>query len=105
MQGTESWRFMDGDKVITVHPRGRFKADNTVAMVAAALAGLGLAWLPDGVTDQYTAFGALLPVMCRFPPHTAGIYVVRPSGQNPSAKIRVLTDMLIKCFGKNADAA
>lgn len=105
MQGTESWRFMDGDKAITVHPRGRFKADNAIAMVAAAVAGLGLAWLPDGVTDQYVASGALVPVMCRFPPPTAGIYVVRPPGQNPSAKIRVLTDMLTECFDKHADVA
>lgn len=102
MQGTESWRFMDGDKAITVHPQGRFKADNAIAIAAAAVAGLGLAWLPDGVTEQYVASGALVPVMCRFPPPTAGIYVVRPPGQNPSAKIRVLTDMLIECFDQHA---
>ena len=28
MQGTESWRLMDGEQVVSVHPRGRFKADN-----------------------------------------------------------------------------
>jgi DNA-binding transcriptional LysR family regulator len=102
MQGTESWRFMDGAKTITVHPQGRFKADNAIAIVAAAVAGLGLAWLPDGVTDPYVASGALVPVMGRYPPPAAGIYVVRPPGQNPSAKIRVLTDMLIECFDKHA---
>jgi len=31
MQGTETWRFMDGDKIISVNPRGRFKADNDTA--------------------------------------------------------------------------
>jgi len=36
MQGTEAWQFMDGDEVITVHPRGRFKADNGTALIAAA---------------------------------------------------------------------
>ena len=36
MQGTEVWQFMDGDEVITVHPRGRFKADNGTALIAAA---------------------------------------------------------------------
>jgi DNA-binding transcriptional LysR family regulator len=25
MQGTEPWQFMDGNKVVTVHPQGRFK--------------------------------------------------------------------------------
>jgi len=29
----------------------------------------------------------------------AGIFVVRPPGQHPTRKIRVLTEMLIACFG------
>ena len=46
MQGTETWQFMDGDKIITVRPQGRFKADNGAALVAAATAGLGIAICP-----------------------------------------------------------
>jgi ferredoxin-NADP reductase len=38
MQGTEAWQFMDGDKIVTVRPQGRFKADNGTALVAAAIA-------------------------------------------------------------------
>ncbi|EDT43238.1 LysR family transcriptional regulator [Burkholderia ambifaria] len=102
MQGTESWRFKHGNKTITVRPQGRFKADNAIAIVAAAVAGLGLAWLPDGVTAPYVASGELVPVMRRFPPPTAGIYVVRPQGQNPSAKIQMLTDLLIECFDRHS---
>ncbi len=98
MQGTEAWQFMDGEKIITVNPRGRFKADNAVALVAAAVAGLGIAYLPDGITDEYVASGALLPVMKRYPPPPAGIYVVRPPAQYPVRKVRVLTEMLIECF-------
>ncbi len=98
MQGTEAWQFMDGDEIITVHPRGRFKADNATALAAAALAGLGIAWIPDGVTHQYLASGALVPVMTRHPPPPAGVYVIRPPGQHPSRKVRVLTEMLIECF-------
>lgn len=102
MQGTESWRFMDGDKTLTVNPQGRFKADNASALIAAAVAGLGIAYIPDGVTNEHVASGALVPVMCRFPPPAAGIYVVRPAGQHPTAKIRVLTDMLIECYEQHA---
>lgn len=50
MQGTEAWQFMDGDKIVTVQPQGRFKADNATALAAAAVAGLGIAWLPDCIT-------------------------------------------------------
>jgi DNA-binding transcriptional LysR family regulator len=98
MQGTEAWQFMDGDEVITVHPRGRFKADNGTALIAAAVAGLGIAWLPDGLTRDCVASGALVSVMTRYPPPPAGIYVIRPPGQHPSLKVRALTELLIECF-------
>src|SRR3546814_538554 len=100
MQGTESWQFMDGDKVLTVHPQGRFKADNGAALIAAAIAGLGVACLPDGLIHGHLASGALVPVMCEYPPRPAGVYVIRPPGQHPARKIRALTEMLLECFGQ-----
>lgn len=98
MQGTEAWKFMDGDRVVTVHPTGRFKADNATALAVAAAAGLGIAWLPDGIVEDYVAAGTLVPVMTRYPPPPAGIYVIRPPGQHPARKVRVLTELLIECF-------
>src|SRR6266702_4528728 len=100
MQGTEAWQLADGDKIITVRPQGRFKADNGIALVVAAVAGLGIAYLPDWLTHEYVASGALVPVMPRYPPPPAGAYVVRPPGQHPARKIRVLTELLIEyCDG------
>jgi DNA-binding transcriptional LysR family regulator len=98
MQGTETWQFMDGDQIVTVHPRGRFKADNGTALIAAAVAGLGIAYLPDGLTNEYVASGALVPVMTRYPPPPAGIYVIRPPGHHPVRKVQVLTELLVECF-------
>ncbi|MGC2217763.1 MAG: LysR family transcriptional regulator, partial [Pseudolabrys sp.] len=40
-----------------------------------------------------------LPVMTRYPPPEAGIFVVRPPGAYPTRKIRVLTELLIEHFG------
>lgn len=98
MQGTEAWQFMDGEKVVSVRPQGRFKADNGTALIAAAIAGLGIAWLPDAITNEHLKSGALVAVMTRYPPPPAGIYVVRPPGQHPSLKVRALTELLIACF-------
>ncbi|ATB27063.1 LysR family transcriptional regulator [Melittangium boletus DSM 14713] len=100
MQGTEAWQFVDGDKIVTIRPQGRFKADNGIALVAAATAGLGIAYLPDGLTNEFVISGALVPVMTRFPPPPAGIYVIRPPGQSPTRKIRVLTEMLIESLSE-----
>ena len=96
MQGTESWQLMDGGKIITIRPQGRFKADNGVALAAAAAAGLGIAYLPDCLTHHHLASGALVPVMTRHPPPPAGAYVLRPPGPHPARKIRILTELLIE---------
>jgi DNA-binding transcriptional LysR family regulator len=86
---------------VTVRPRGRFTADNAMALAAAAAAGLGIAWLPDCATDQHIASGALVPVMTRYPPPAAGAYVVRPPGQHPARKVRLLAEMLIEHLGQD----
>ena len=101
LQGTEAWQFMKGDKVITVRPQGRFKADNGIALVAAATAGLGIAYLPDCLTYEHVNSGALVPIMTRYPPPPTGVYVVRPPGQHPARKIKMLTELLIESFGQS----
>ena len=103
MQGTEAWQFMDGDRLITVRPQGRFKADNGTALVAATMASLGIGYLPEGLIHEQLASGALVEVMTRYPVREAGIFVVRPPGQHPSRKVRVLTEILISCFGQAPD--
>ncbi len=99
MQGTETWQFMDGDKTVSIHPQGRFKADNGTALAAAAVAGLGIAWLPDHLIKGYLDSGSLVQVMTRYPVPTGGMFVVRPPGQHSTRKVRVLTELLIEHFG------
>lgn len=102
MQGTEAWQLTDGDRIVTVRPQGRFKADNGIALVAAAVAGLGIAYVPDGLTHEHFASGALVQVMPNHPPPPAGIFIVRPPGQHPPRKIRVFTELLLECFEESA---
>jgi DNA-binding transcriptional LysR family regulator len=101
MQGTESWRFLSDGKPITVRPRGRFKADNGIALAAAALAGLGIAALPDFVIEEHIASGALEPVLINYPAPEAGLYVVRPPGEFAPRKVRALIDILVERFARN----
>jgi DNA-binding transcriptional LysR family regulator len=101
MQGTEVWRLKDRGKTVVVHPHGRFKADNGEALLAAALAGLGIAALPDFLTKPHVAAGKLTPVLTKHPPPQAGLFVVRPPGAFPPRKLRVLTDILLEYFGRS----
>ncbi|MCH4550192.1 LysR family transcriptional regulator [Rhizobium changzhiense] len=99
--GAETWRFMDGEKTITLQPQGRFRSDNGAALASAAAAGLGIAWLPDCVTNEYIATGALVPIMPRYPLPVGGVHVLRPPSPHPARKIRILSELLIESFEKN----
>ncbi|KAA3498301.1 LysR family transcriptional regulator [Rhizobium rhizogenes] len=103
MQGTEVWQFLDDDKIVTVQPQGRFKADSATALAAAAAAGLGIGWLPDCITHAYVTSGALVPIMTRYPVPPGATYVVRPPSQHPTRKVRVLTEMLTEYFKRNPE--
>lgn len=98
MQGDEAWVLMDGNDVVAVQPAGRFKADNGISLVAAAVAGLGVAILPTGLIREHLQTGALMPVMTRHPVPSAGIFIVCRHGRHAARKVRVLTEMLIECF-------
>jgi DNA-binding transcriptional LysR family regulator len=99
MQGTEPWRFMSNGKAATVRVHGRFKADNGAALAAAAVAGLGIAALPDFLTEAHIASRALVPVLINHPPPEAGIFVLRPPGDFPPRKVRALIEILVERFG------
>jgi len=105
MQGTETWQFMNRGKPILRHPRGCFKADNGEALLAAALAGLGVVVLPDFIIEPHVASGALTPLFTEYPPPDAGLYVVRPPGDLPPCKVRLLTDILLEYFGARQSRA
>ncbi len=105
MQGTETWRFMKGGQILSVRPQGRFKADNGVALAAAAVQGLGIATLPDFLITDAIASGALVTVLEAFPSPPAGIYLVRPPSDFQTRKVRVLGDILTECFQSQAAAA
>jgi DNA-binding transcriptional LysR family regulator len=99
MQGTEAWRFIVGGKTISVRPQGRFQADSGAALAAAAVAGLGVAALPDFLIDEHMASGALVEVMTDYPLPEAGIFVVRPPGEQPARNVGVLTELLVEHYG------
>ncbi|MEI4483425.1 MULTISPECIES: LysR family transcriptional regulator [unclassified Phyllobacterium] len=99
MREAETWQFMDVDKIVLVRPQGRFVADNGVSLVAAALEGIGVAYLPEPLVADHISSGALVPIMTGYPVPPAAIFVVRPPGRYPTRKVRILTEMLIECFG------
>lgn len=99
------WVFLDGAKKITIRPQSRFRADNATALVSAAVAGLGIAYLPEGVIAAHLEAGELVPIMTHYPIPEAGIFVIRPPGQHTTRKVRVFTEMMIECFSAHSRTA
>ncbi|MGM5028262.1 LysR substrate-binding domain-containing protein [Tardiphaga sp. 862_B3_N4_1] len=99
MIGTESWKFANGKKTISVNPQGRFKSDSAIAIAEAIAAGVGIGALPDVIAEPYVASRAIAPVMTRYRLPEVGIFVVRPPGAHLARKVRALIDLLAERFG------
>jgi len=99
-----SWVFSDGEQTFTVHPQGRFKADNAYVLTEAAAAGLGLVAMGEMIAAPYVAAGRLMPTMPGFSLSPVGIFVVRPPSQHTPRKVRLLVDLLVEAFSKSDSA-
>ena len=99
-QEHEIWRFLDGKREIAITPHARFVADSGPALLAAALAGVGIARLPTFLTGPLIATGELRVLLHDYEMPQAGLFVVRPPpADHVPAKIQALTALLIERFG------
>jgi DNA-binding transcriptional LysR family regulator len=98
-RATAVWRFQDGKRWRSINPRGRFRADNGEAVLQAALAGLGVAYLPTFLIGEAIETGALEPVLRDYPLPEAGLYLVRPPGGQATGKVRALGELLQEKLG------
>lgn len=67
LEGTNPWRFRDGDTVRSVRVGGRMQSDNGEALRDAALAGVGIALQSTWAMYEQLRSGALLRVLADFP--------------------------------------
>lgn len=95
MRGSETWPFQRGNEMIwqKVHPR--FAANNGEIIRAAAIAGQGVAYLPDFLIAEDLAAGTLVPVMPEFTRPDLPISIVYPSRRNASAALRAFLDFAL----------
>ncbi len=88
------WQFRDGQKLVSVHPVGRFRSDSGEALLQWAEAGLGIAYLPTFILGDAVEAGRLERLLCDYATMEHGIYILRPAGTYVSGKLRLLTDFL-----------
>jgi DNA-binding transcriptional LysR family regulator len=91
--GLWSWPFVRNGREMKVRAEGPL-AFNTISLILnAALAGLGLAYLPEDFVRDHVAAGRLIRVLADWSPLMTGYHLYYPNRQ-PSPAFAVLVDAL-----------
>lgn len=89
------WPFADQQRARVA---GRLAFSNATACLAAAEAGLGIAFLPDFVAAGCLEAGLVVQVMANAEPPAMSIHALYPGGRHLPAKVRVLIDFLLEAM-------
>ncbi|MHC2666845.1 LysR family transcriptional regulator [Bradyrhizobium diazoefficiens] len=92
--GLYSWEFEKGSRELKVRVDGQLVFNTTTQMLQAALAGLGLAYLPEGLVRSYINKGRLKRVLEDWCPPYPGYHLYYPSRRQPSAAFALLVEAL-----------
>ncbi len=92
--GLYAWEFEKGAREMKVRVEGQLVFNGTFQMLNAALAGLGLAYVPDDLTQRHLAKGRLKRVLEDWCQPFAGYHLYYPSRRQSSAAFALLVDAL-----------
>jgi DNA-binding transcriptional LysR family regulator len=92
--GAVSWDFVVDGTVKGVDVHGPLRANNGELIRDAAVAGLGIARLPDFIVADALKSGQLVPVLEDFLPGATSVYAVYPQHRQSSVTIRALVEFL-----------
>lgn len=93
---SERWPFRGGRRIET---RGTFHADNGDALRRAALADLGIVYLPTYLLAEDIRAGRLLPILPDETVRSVTCCAVYPENRHLPTKVRALIDWLVEEFG------
>ena len=92
--GLYAWEFEKGGREIKVRVEGQLTFNGTNQMLAAALSGFGLAYVPEELARPDLAKGRLKRVLVDWCPPYSGYHLYYPSRRQPSAAFALLVDAL-----------
>ena len=92
--GVYAWEFEKDGRELRVRVDGQLTYNTTAQMLAAALAGVGLAYVPEGLAQPHIARGKLKRVLTDWCPPFSGYHLYYPSRRQPSAAFALLVEAL-----------
>jgi DNA-binding transcriptional LysR family regulator len=97
------WEFFEGSVRRTVSVQGRFDTDDGGALLAAACAGAGLAYVFRFQAEPHLATGELSRILDRYATPAFDIYAVHAYSRQVSSRVRAWIDFLREHFEAHAD--
>ncbi len=98
-RGPDDWTFRVEIERVVARVAPRLRVTSCLAMRDAAIAGLGIAWLPTFHSHQAIRAGALEMLDIGVSPDVTPITIAYQNGLGTSAKLRALIDHLKRAFG------
>ncbi|MDQ8726626.1 LysR family transcriptional regulator [Bradyrhizobium sp. LHD-71] len=92
--GIYAWEFEKRGRELKVRTEGPLVFNNLALRIDAALAGLGLAYLPEDAVVEHLNKGALLRVLDDWCAPFSGYHVYYPSRRQPTAAFALLIEAL-----------
>lgn len=92
--GLYAWEFTKDGHAVKVRVEGQWVVNGTTQMLNAALAGGGLAYVPEDLARPYIADGLLKPVLKDWCPSFPGYHLYYPSRRQSSRALAVVIDAL-----------
>jgi DNA-binding transcriptional LysR family regulator len=92
--GLYAWEFEHDGRELNVRVEGQFTLNSTVQMLKAALAGSGLAYLPESMAQPYLTKRRLKRVLEEWCLPYSGYHLFYPSRRQPSAAFALVVDAL-----------
>jgi DNA-binding transcriptional LysR family regulator len=97
--GGESWRFTHNKTVTSVDVQARLWINSAPGVLAATVAGLGIALGTRVMAGEELRNGQLTQILQPYGLDPAEVYAVFPAGPRPSAKVRAIVDHLAASLG------
>ena len=92
--GLYAWEFEKGKRKLNVHVEGQLIFNDTYQMLNAALAGFGLAYVPQDLAQPHVARNRLKRVLDDWCPPFSGPHLYYPSRRQVTPAIALLVDAL-----------
>jgi DNA-binding transcriptional LysR family regulator len=92
--GLYAWEFEKDGRELRVHVQGQLVFNGTFEMLKAAVAGFGLAYVPEDVAQPHLAAGRLKRVLDDWCPPYAGYHLYYPSRRQPTPAFTLLVEAL-----------